>query len=268
MDLFYRKIGQGPNLVILHGLYGSSDNWMNYGRLLSKYFTVYLIDQRNHGRSPHSDSHTYDDLANDLKQFLEEHNIEKTSIIGHSMGGKVAMEFTIRFPEKINHLVVVDIAPKSYAHQVGVTSQAMDHKNIVKGLLDAKLNVRTREEIDMQLENQIPYQRVRQFLLKNLGRNDDKTFYWKLNVSVIAKSLEHIMGGIDLESLDAFDGVTGFPVLFIRGGKSRYVLEEDVELIKQIFPVAELKTIPDAGHWLHAEQPDLFWEMIKDFLVY
>ncbi|MCB2194813.1 MAG: alpha/beta fold hydrolase [Bacteroidetes bacterium] len=262
MDLFYRKYGEGPPLIILHGLYGSSDNWVSVGRELAENFEVYLIDQRNHGKSPHTIDHNYDLMKEDLHTFMEQHAIEKAIILGHSMGGKTAMFFATDYPEKISHLIVVDISPRSY--KTTSSSQLKMHESIIRAMYNLDFyGIQNRQEIDDILAKSIPQDRIRQFLLKNIHRSKDNEYSWSINIKTIKNELRNIMDGLD-ENQPA---ITGFPVLFIKGEKSDYIMDKDKEMIENIFPYADFETIPDAGHWLHAEQPELFMKKVTEFIL-
>lgn len=269
MELFYRKEGEGPTIVIVHGLYGASDNWMSVARALSENYEVYLIDQRNHGRSPHSNIHTYEALVEDLKNFLDNHGIEKTILIGHSMGGKTVMFFARKFPERINNLIVVDIAPKDYKNLIDFSQQTVDHLNIINAMAAIDFStIHSRKEIDDELAQTIPSKRVRQFLLKNLHREKDNTFSWSLNIEALKNNLNDILKGFDKEEIQNGLNIIGFPVLFIKGELSNYITETDYPTIRKVFPYAEIETIKDAGHWVHAEQPEEFIKTIKNFIEY
>lgn len=268
MKLNYRKIGKGYPLIIIHGLYGSSDNWLSVAKELSDNFEVFILDQRNHGASPHSDSHTYENLKEDLLEFMDDHKIEKASLLGHSMGGKTVMFFAADYPERVTNLIVADIAPKNYTKISDYAPQTIDHENIVSAMLNFDLsNYNSRTEIDQKLSESISSERVRQFLLKNLKRNDNKEFVWKLNIKTISEYLPQIMDGMDKEKFQKGKGITGFPVLFIKGENSNYITDDDHQLIRTIFPYAEITSIPKAGHWVHAEQPKLLVKTIEYFVL-
>jgi len=268
MKLNFRKIGEGYPLIIVHGLYGSSDNWLSVAKDLASNFEVYIIDQRNHGASPHSDSHTYQDLKEDLLEFMDDHEIEKATLVGHSMGGKTVMFFAAEHPEKVSNLLVADIAPKNYSKISDYAPQTIDHNTIVSAMLNLDLqNFKSRTEIDHKLSESIQSERVRQFLLKNLKRDEEKRFTWKLNIETISKFLPQIMDGMNKDDFTHGKGITGFPVLFIKGAKSNYITDDDHNLIRTIFPYAEVTTIPNAGHWVHAEQPKLLVKTIEYFVL-
>jgi len=267
MELSYRKMGQGPPMIILHGLYGSSDNWFSIGKAFASRFEVYLIDQRNHGSSPHSREHNYIAMRNDLHDFMELHAIEKAVIIGHSMGGKTAMFFAVAWPEKVQLLVVVDISPGSYKSLTRSTPQSADHMNIITAMLGVDFSqVNDREDVSRMLSESIPSERVRQFLLKNIRRNAEGGYEWRLNIQALHDQLPMIMDGLDPKPYMNGNGVTGFPVLFVRAGQSGYISVDDISTIKTIFPMSELVTIPSADHWIHVQQPELLIKTIEYFI--
>ena len=254
MKLHFKKFGSGPPLIILHGVFGSSDNWKTLANHLMSTFEVYLVDQRNHGLSPHSDDFNYQVMTDDLKELLHDEKIEKCILLGHSMGGKTAMNFAVQYPEKIIKLIIVDIAPKGYPPH---------HENILKGVHSLTLHeINTRKEADDLLSVTINNAGIRQFILKNLSRNPEGLFYWKINWKAIEDNMEAI--GAPLSSYAVFPG----EVLFIRGAQSDYILNEDEPLLKKHFPDADLMTIQKAGHWVHAEQPAQLLALINQFIKY
>lgn len=252
MEMNFKKLGEGSPIIILHGLFGSSDNWLSIGRVLAEHHTVYLPDLRNHGDSFHSDTFTYEAMAEDLKQFIDHHQIERPIVIGHSMGGKVAMKFAVSHPDQLEKLVVVDISPRAYPPH---------HQKILEGLKSINLTeIGSRNEADKALSEYVPELGVRQFLLKNLTRGQDKQFKWKLNLFVINEQIENVGEGLEDQL------AMSKPTLFIRGEKSNYIKNEDNIVIVTFFPNSEVKTIEGAGHWLHAEQPEAFIDMVQDFI--
>lgn len=263
MELFYRKEGEGPVVVIIHGLYGSSDNWLNMGKKLAENHTVYIIDQRNHGRSAFADEHTFDAMKTDLAAFFHKNNIEKATLLGHSMGGKTAMWFAADYPEKVEKLVIADIAPKDYL-QLKENSQYHLHRNILLAMQELDFSrVKKRNDVDDLLAERIDDKRIRQFLLKNVTKDKKtKQYKWRLNVEVVYEYLDEIVGGVNLHWFDDRIPITTYPVIFIRGLKSNYIMDEDIPLIKEIYPEATIVDIPGAGHWLHAEKPDEFMEAV------
>jgi len=251
MKLFYRELGQGQPMIIMHGIFGSSDNWLTQARLFSSRYRVFTLDLRNHGQSEHHPDFDYKVMANDLKEFIASHELENAIVIGHSMGGKEAMNFALAHPEKLLKLIVVDIAPKSYN---------LEHYVILDGLKAIPIDtVSSRQEADQILSEYVPEPDVRQFLLKNLQRKSEGGFSWKLNLPVIDKNLSKI--GFDLQ----YEGKFEKPTLFIRGGKSRYVHDSDMTRIKEVFPMAQLETL-DTGHWVQAEKPQEFVDVVMKWL--
>lgn len=238
-------------MIILHGLMGSSDNWLPQARMLGEHYHVWVVDQRNHGQSPHSTTFDYHVLSNDILDFIQGHGIEKPTIIGHSMGGKTAMNFALAHPEKLDKLIVVDIAPRAYD---------VRHDHIVEGLKAVPIDtIQSRQEANEALAQHISSEGVRQFLLKNLMRKPEGGFGWRINLPVIDQSLEMISGGLVNEGV--FDKKT----LFIRGSKSDYILDSDREMIKKFFPNSTLVTM-DTGHWVQAEKPEEFVQVVLSFL--
>lgn len=253
MELNYKQLGEGEPIIILHGLFGMLDNWQTLGRKLAENYSVYLIDQRNHGRSPHADEHTYESMAEDLKQFMDSILLPKAHIMGHSMGGKTAMQFATYYPEMVDHLIVVDIAPKVYRP---------GHDDIFQALQELQLEEAiSRSDVDKQLGRYIDSEGVRQFLLKNIVRDKATGFRLRMNLPVIYRDYEKILDNPDWE--EVFEG----PALFIRGAESKYVADKDMLTILEHFPAAKLETIKEAGHWVHADQPDRLLQLLRTFLI-
>jgi pimeloyl-ACP methyl ester carboxylesterase len=267
MQLAYKKLGSGTPLLILHGLYGNSDNWFTIGKKLAVNFEVFLIDLRNHGKSPHSKEHTYQSMQNDLLEFFEDHKIEKAILLGHSMGGKAAMLFALLHPERILKLIIADIAPKAYISLNDYQKHATEHLNIMQAFLSTDLrNAESRVAVENEFSKFVADPITRRFLLKNLARQKDETFYWLINTGALNNALPNMLDDTDFKKAKFDKELTSFPVLFIKGEKSDYILEKDIYLIRQYFPRAEIITIFDAGHWLHSEQPELFLKCVKYFL--
>ena len=265
MELFYRRLGKGKPLIILHGLYGSSDNWHTIGRQLSEFREVFLIDWRNHGQSPHHPNHTYSDLRDDLHEFLVQHTIYKPVVMGHSMGGKAAMFFAAMHPKLIEKLIVVDISPCTYKAE-NHPNENLQHRSILQALQSIDLaNLSSRKEAEDQLAKTIQYPAVRQFLLKNLKKDHHSRYYWCLNLPALEKNLEEIFLGIDTLQLPE-EFLLDFPALFIRGQHSGYIGNNDLDCIKRYFKNSTVISIPGASHWVHAEQPVLFREAVRNFL--
>lgn len=252
--MLYSKIeGEGKPLLILHGFLGMSDNWKS---IASKYaengFQVHLLDLRNHGRSFHSDDFNYEVMANDILEYCKKSNFQKINLIGHSMGGKVAMFFASTYPEMIEKLIVADIGPKYYAPH---------HKEILAGLNAVDFSKKPdRTEVEKMLYPYIPDFGTRQFLMKSLYWKEPGQLAFRFNLDVFNKKIEEI--GTALPTENSFDK----PSLFIRGGNSKYILDTDLSQIEKQFPKFELKTIPNVGHWLHAENPIKFFEETLEFL--
>jgi pimeloyl-ACP methyl ester carboxylesterase len=240
-------LGKGQPLCILHGFLGMLDNWKTLGTLYADNgFQVHLIDQRNHGKSFHSPDFNYDFLSDDLGAYMDYHNLETTYLIGHSMGGKTAMQFACSHPERVSKLLIADIAPKFYPPH---------HQTIIDGLNAIKVkDLESRKDADLQLKKYIPDFGTRQFLLKNLYRTKGKSLDFRFNLEVLSQKMEEI--GENINSTEHYNG----PTLFLRGDRSEYVTQSDMEAIKRHFPKAGLETIDNAGHWLHAENPNQFFE--------
>jgi esterase len=252
LPLHFRKTGSGPPLLILHGVFGSGENWLTVSKFFQNTFTVYLIDQRNHGRSPQSDAFSYDLLVEDVLAFANEHGLSTFSLIGHSMGGKVAMKFAGKYPERLEKLIIVDIAPRYYAPH---------HEAILAAFHAVNLNLaQSRAEAEAAMEPFVAEPDVRQFLLKNLYRQENGTFAWRINLPVLDAFAANIG--------EAFQPKTPVKVdtLFIKGGNSRYISDKDVLKIKELFPFSRLEIIDHAGHWVQAEQPETFAGIVLSFL--
>lgn len=266
MKLYFRKEGEGPVVVILHGLYGSSDNWRSIGKRLAEDHTVYMVDLRNHGRSPFAAEHTYNTMKSDIVEFFELHGIEKATLLGHSMGGKVAMWFAADFPEKIEKLVIADIAPIDYT-QVAENSQFHLHRNILSAMQELDFDqIKERSDVDNFLTERINDERISHFLLKSVTFDKStKKYKWRVNVEVLNEYLENIVAGVNRRWFASRIPITVYPVIFIRGLESNYITNETIPLIKEIYPDANIVDIPGAGHWLHAEKPE---EFTKAVLLY
>lgn len=243
-------------MIILHGLYGSSDNWITIARQLQDHYTVWLPDLRNHGASPHLPTHTYREMTDDLLQFFDEHSIESGYLIGHSMGGKVAMRFAAENPELINRLMIIDIAPKNYLKGDIKFKHIRQHELILALLEDPDLSkFGNRKELDEFFSSRIKEESVRLFLLKNIHRTHEGVFEWKLNAPVLRDSFHAIVSETDGNWFEERAPITGYPVTFVRGLNSDYVSDADWNEIRKIYPEAKLVDFEGAGHWLHAEQP-------------
>lgn len=253
MILHSQILGEGKPFIILHGFLGMSDNWKSLGTQFSENgYEVHLIDQRNHGRSFHSDAFSYQLMADDLKEYCDEKNLTDIVLLGHSMGGKTAMEFAIVYPEMCSKLIVADIAPKSYPQH---------HQDILKALSSLDFSqIKSRKQAEDILSRYIPEPGVRLFLLKNLYRKDKNEFGLRVNLPVLKENIEEVGKGLDDEVSFAKD------TLFIRGEKSGYIDDMDIPLIRKHFPKARIETIRGVGHWLHAEKPEAFFKICMGFL--
>ena len=248
MKLFHKIIGQGEPLVIVHGLFGSSDNWRRIAKELSSVYQVLLLDLRNHGRSAHHELFDYEVMAQDVADLLTENWIFKTHILGHSMGAKVAMQLCIDHPDLIKQLVCIDMGVKAYKPK---------HHLILNALCDLNLQVANRAQLDHQLSQTITNKNIRQFLLKNLKRKAKEGYQWKINLPVIKKNYTNILKAITT------DEIIEIPTLFIRGANSDYIVDEDWAGILKVFSRAELVTMADAGHWIHTDQPTHLINLLK-----
>jgi pimeloyl-ACP methyl ester carboxylesterase len=254
MQLNFKQIGEaGPPVIILHGVFGFLDNWLTIGKTISEHgFRVYLVDQRNHGRSPHEGPLTFPTMAADLKEFLEQQDIENPVLIGHSMGGKTVMEYAVTYPGTYEALVVVDIGPKAYP---------IHHTKILQGLNAIPIDqIENRNQADEVLSEYEPLMGVRQFLLKNLYRKEEGGFGWRFNLPLLTTDMANV--GAEIKSDDRIEA----PTLFMRGENSTYIKDEDLEGILDLFPNAKLETISGAGHWVQADQPKAFVSTLLSFL--
>ena len=251
--LNFKKFGDNDTvLIILHGLFGSLDNWQGLAQIFSNDFTVYILDQRNHGKSPHFPKHNYTLMAEDLKVFMDENSIQKAHLLGHSMGGKTVMQFAVNYPYMIDRLIVADIAPKYYPPH---------HQDVLKALHSVDFSEdKSREDIQKKIARTIHEQGTQQFLLKGLNRVGKDEFKWKFNLKTLSEHIENI--GEELEGYTYFTN----PTLFLKGEYSSYINESDLLQIEEMFPQSEVVEIKGAGHWLHAENPKDFCEEILSFL--
>jgi pimeloyl-ACP methyl ester carboxylesterase len=268
MKLFHRKYGDpGPPMIIVHGLYGASDNWVSIAKEFANQYEVFVVDQRNHGESPHAPEHNYSVMRDDLLEFMDTQGLERAILMGHSMGGKTIMQLAMDHPDRVESLIVIDIAPVSYLEMNDGTTLAANHSKMIDAMMDLDLSrYENREEIFHALATSIGSERIRLFLLKNLGRGTDKLFFWTINLPALKENLDAIMDGLDTAGAIARGGIKGFPALFVAGEKSDYIRPRDHALIQSVFPTAEIVSIPGAGHWVHAEQPDLLVKSIRYFL--
>jgi len=265
MELYFRKLGSGNPLIILHGLYGSSDNWYSVGRALADHHEVFMLDQRNHGNSPHHPNHDYPVMSDDLNEFFMRHNLEQAVILGHSMGGKTALAFGLRNPQKVEKMIVVDISPFGYDETSA--PEVVSHEKIMQSLLTLQPEtLKGRQDADNKLQPLIRSEPVRQFLLKNLKRDREGKFYWTMNLPVLQQHLADIYASIMPPAQTHPNDIPEFPLMFIKGKNSGYLGKEEFDNIRHFFPHAVLIEIPGAGHWVHAEQPDDFLKTVRNFI--
>jgi len=256
MELNYKRSGVGEPLIILHGLFGMLDNWQSIANFFATSFEVFNIDLRNHGKSPHDEIHNYQVMARDIYEFLQDQNIFNTNIIGHSMGGMAAMQFAAIYPGWVKKLVVVDIFPKKYQPK-----EKADHLEILKaaGIIEksAFKDIKTVQDV---LYSYITDKRTYMFMLKNLIRKKDGTIGIKFNQKAIADNYSSL-----LESIE-FTEPVNVPTLFLKGEKSNYISEKDFEGVGKYFTNAKMISIPEAGHWIHVDAPEVFKAEVWDFL--
>ncbi|WP_226064055.1 alpha/beta fold hydrolase [Kaistella polysaccharea] len=257
MEILHSKIyGQektGIPLLVFHGLFGMLDNWGSFGKEMGEFFPIHLIDLRNHGKSFHSPEMSHDDLAHDILHYMDFHGLEKINLLGHSLGGKAVMQFAVKYPVKVNKLIVVDISPKAYPPH---------HQGILKALQSVDFTTATsRQKVEEVLCEYIPEKSVVLFLTKNLYWTDDKKLNWRFNLKTLAEKYEEFVS--NAIKFGVFSGET----LFISGEKSNYILPQDEFQIKQQFPNSSVVTIKNASHWVQADNPTDFNEVVKDFLA-
>jgi pimeloyl-ACP methyl ester carboxylesterase len=254
VELAFKAFGKGPPLIILHGLFGSKRNWSAIAKALSDRYHVFCLDLRNHGDSPWADAMDYATLAGDVQGFIKRHALAGACVIGHSLGGKTAMALSLLHGEAVARLVVVDIAP--------VAHPGSDVRGYLEVLTELPLAAfSTRAEVGEHLAEAIPEMSIRSFLLQNLVR-DDERLKWRVNLAAISDEMDNITGFIDAGHGRSYSG----PTLFVAGGNSTYVQAHDHAVIRALFPAAKIEIIPAAGHWLHAEQPAAFLDLLKNFL--
>lgn len=253
MRLHSQVIGSGPDLIVLHGLFGSHQNWRPVARRLSGKFRVHTVDLRNHGASPHHPEVNYPLMAADLLASMDHERMTVAHLVGHSLGGKVAMQFALLHPERVGKLVIVDIAPRAYESVHDEVFGAL------RGLDLARL--RTRTEADETLASQIPHHATRRFLLTNLVHDPDGGLAWRVNLDALSAQREQLTAAVN--------GMVPFenPTLFIRGGRSDYIQDSDRTDILNLFPAASVETVSAAGHWVHVDAPDAFVECLTHFLL-
>lgn len=255
MKLFYRTYGEGQPVIILHGIFGISDNWVTIGRRLAEKFEVFILDQRNHGQSPHSDTFNYFSMVEDLYEFIEDHQLTNPILIGHSMGGKVAMNFALEHPHRVDKLIVVDMSVRHYPPR-------QQHMDVLNAMMSIDFDTITnRDEVEKIITSIVKSPKISQFVLKNMYRIGKTRLAWRLNVESIYNNLENVFEGIDTSY------ASDVPALFVKGGASDYILDEDYEMILKRFPGAKFVTIKNATHWVHADAPDELCLQFSKFLA-
>jgi len=257
MKLHYRQYSDsGMPLLILHGLFGSLSNWGWHSKQLAERFSVYGVDLRNHGASPHAAEHNYQVMAEDVSQLMQHLEIENCHMIGHSMGGKVAMQLALSYPKLLDRLIVVDIAPVAYDNATG------GHIEVMQGMESLNFaEIASRAEAQKILSEYIEDEATRMFVLTNMLRNKDGKYSWRLNLSAIRNHYDK------LRDKPVAENPFLNPVLFVKGALSNYIRAENKEDILGLFPAAVIKTIEQAGHWLHVEQPEDFQRLALEFLL-
>lgn len=251
MKLNYKVFGEGKPMVILHGLFGSSDNWQTHARKLSELNKVYIVDQRNHGMSPHSEEHNYEVMCEDLLNFFAEENLRDATLLGHSMGGKTAMHFAQNYGHLLEKLIVADMGMKQYPPH---------HDTIFKGLFNVKVDeCESRKEAESRLGEFVTDDSTRQFLLKNLYWKAPGKLAWRFNLDALYKHIHEILSALPNNKIDV-------ETLFIRGGRSNYVTDDDIPDLHKAISNLEVITMEDAGHWIHAENPEEFLRIVADFV--
>lgn len=256
IQLNYKKYGSGNHtLIIIHGFLGSLDNWHTLAtRWGESGIQVYSLDMRNHGRSPHTDTHRIDDMVQDIVYFMQQQQISTATLLGHSMGGKVAMLCALTHPSLAEKLIVADMAPREYRHGHDDVFTAIHHVDLS--------NVQSRREAEEAMKPYLGDFGTRQFILKNLDRTESGQYCWKFNLGTLYRDYEEI-----LKSIDSATAYTK-PVLFLKGELSLYIKDSDIDQIHRLFPLAQVLSVPQAGHWLHAEQPEIFFRHVHDFVTY
>lgn len=255
VSLNYTKHGEsGEPLIILHGLFGSARNWQGIAKQLADRYTVYALDLRNHGSSPHADAMDYGSMSDDVLAFMALNGLDKAIVLGHSMGGKVAMQFALSSPEKVSKLIIVDIAPVRYKH---------NFDDVLAGLYHVPLDsISSRKEADKYLAEKLDVPSLRQFLLQNLIANTSGGYQWRVNLASIEKGMSDIMGFPSSDTKQPYSGET----LFISGGKSTYLASRYQSVAEEMFPQAEFQVIAKSGHWPHIEVPVEFMTRLNGFL--
>lgn len=263
MELFYREYGEsGKAIFIIHGMLGMSDNWVHFARKLSTDYRVIVPDMRNHGNSPHDENHSYRYMARDLYELSEKLDIPKAVVMGHSMGGKTAMQYAADYPDRTKKMIILDIAPKNYTASELEQAGTINHPKLLKTL--TKINLKqfgTRQQITDYFESIPQAHQIKYFLQKNIKKSNSGGYEFKFSPENLLKNIENMSGK------PAFGkNVFRKEVLFVKGGKSGYIQKSDEAEIKRLYPNSEIKSIPEAGHIIHAEKPAELLKMLRDFL--
>ncbi len=262
MKLFYREYGAGEPLIIAHGLFGMSDNWISVAKILSETRKVYLLDMRNHGKSPHSPIHTYDAMSEDLSEFIEDKKIKKATFIGHSMGGKTILQFAENHPERVANLVVIDILPKQYFPDVAFFKKALNHKVLLENMQKINLKeAKNRTELNELLNTNFKNIFLLQLAQKNIYRDKNKQFRWKININALYNNLAEMQRGITVSGK-----AKNIETLFVFGKNSPYFTPGDLKGIKKSFPESRIEIIKNAGHMVYSEQQETFVKTLSNFL--
>lgn len=264
MKLFYREYGKGKPIIIAHGLLGMSDNWIRVAKVLSKSFKVYVLDMRNHGQSPHNEIHSYKSMSEDLLEFINDFGINNAILIGHSMGGKVVMQFANDYPERISKMIIVDISPKAYLHEADFLAKTINHKIILEVLKDIDISVMySRSEIlkNFGMHEYLNDSFIINLIQKNIKKNKDRTHSWKINIDALLENLNELTKKINISKK-----AKNVNSLFIFGGNSPYCRKEDVQYINRKFKNMLIRIIPDAGHLVHIEKEEEFVNAVLEFI--
>ncbi|MFH0867493.1 MAG: alpha/beta fold hydrolase [Bacteroidota bacterium] len=253
MELFYRQYGEGRPVIILHGLFGMCDNWVTFSKKLAEInFSVFTPDFRNHGNSPHSGVFSYEVLSDDLNEFIRQHNIMNPVLIGHSLGGKVVMNFTLKFPRVAGKIIIID---------TGIRKYGIQNEDVLQAIVNCGISTKkTRQEIEEALAGKIKQKKVVQLLMKNVQRNSNNTFNWKLNLEAIRKNFDEIFKAVE------HIGKSNVPALFIAAENSDYISGNDMPAIREIFPLSNYICIPGTTHWVHADKPAELLRAVTGFI--
>ena len=254
VDLAHDDRGEGAPVLILHGLFGARGNWSSIAKRLAQDARIVTADLRNHGDSPWADKMAYSEMAADLERLLDTLGLDQAAVVGHSMGGKAAMALALTQPERVSRLLVVDMAPVAYGTRLGAYVEAMQRLPVER--------IERRQEADALLAEDIPETAIRQFLLTNLESAPEGGMRWRINLDVLGREMATIAGIEELPGTAPFEA----PTAFLRGGRSDYVRDSHLPVIRRYFPKASLDTVEDAGHWVHAEKPEDFIRYTRDFL--